>query len=57
MLRNSIATIGLAIIAHSMVIRRQLLWLKKFLGSMLPQYMAFCVSELVCRKKICVSVR
>ena len=28
-----------------------------YLGSMLPQYMAFSVSELVCRKKISVSVR
>ena len=28
-----------------------------FLGSMLPQYMAFSVSQLVSSKKICVSVR
>ena len=33
----------------------------EFLGSMLPQYMALCVSQLVCQlvcqKKICVSIR
>ena len=28
-----------------------------FLGSMLPQYMALCVSQFVSFKKICVSVR
>ena len=29
----------------------------EFLGSMLPQYMALCVSQFVLYKKICVSVR
>ena len=26
----------------------------EFLGCMLPQYMALCVSQLVCQKKLCV---
>ena len=43
MLRDFITTIGLNIDVHFVIIGSQLLCLKTFLGSMLPQYMALCM--------------